>query len=206
MYMAFLLWGKFSRNLSKLFEKGTAGMALKCYNYFMTLLSAHSLSKSYGSQILFEEISFTLHEGDRIGLVGPNGAGKSTLLKLLKGLDCPDEGHITKKQNLRIGYASQSPDFLDDTIENILLNEIKDEDPLEVTTRARILLSKAQFTDFSLKAASLSGGWKKRLDIAKALMHEPDILLLDEPTNHLDLEGILWLEKLLLRERLSFMV
>jgi|688.fasta_scaffold02054_5 ATP-binding cassette subfamily F protein uup len=170
------------------------------------LLGIHSLSKSYGTITLFQEISFTVSEGDRIGLVGPNGAGKSTFLKIVMGIEKEDQGSISRRQGLRIGYASQIPHFPDKTLEEILLEAIPSKDSTEQLTRARILLSKAQFTDFSQKATVLSGGWKKRLDIARALMQEPDLLLLDEPTNHLDLEGILWLEKFLERENISYLV
>jgi ABC transport system ATP-binding/permease protein len=171
------------------------------------LLTVHSLSKSYGSQRLFKNISFTLSEGDRLGLIGPNGSGKSTLLKILMGMESQDEGHISKRQGLRLAYASQSPDFPSLPIEEVLLqNALSHSEEIELVTKARILLGKAQFADYSQNAATLSGGWKKRLDIVRALMQDPDLLLLDEPTNHLDLEGILWLEKFLLRERVSFVV
>lgn len=171
-----------------------------------SLLGIHSLSKSYGTQILFRDLSFTLCQGDRIGLFGPNGAGKSTLMKILMGLESPDSGNLSKKQGLRVGYASQVAEFPDLPLEDVLLQAVAVGDPTELQTRARILLGKAQFTDFSQSAAKLSGGWKKRLDIARALMQQPDLLLLDEPTNHLDLEGILWLEKFLAREKTAFLV
>lgn len=171
-----------------------------------SLLGIHSLSKSYGTQILFKTISFTILQGDRIGLVGPNGAGKSTLLKILIGQDDPDEGSLSRRQGLRVGYVSQSPEFPSLTLEEFLMQQVPHENEIDRLTRARILLGKAQFTDFNQKADALSGGWKKRLDIAKALMLEPDLLLLDEPTNHLDLEGILWLEKFLMRENISYVV
>lgn len=169
----------------------------------MTLLGAHSLTKSFGTQPLFDSISFTLVQGDRIGLVGPNGAGKSTLLKILMDLESPDEGSLSRRQGLKLGYASQAPEFPSMPIEELLMMQVKG-DEIERRTRARILLGKAQFTDFTIDATHLSGGWKKRLDIARALMQEPDLLLLDEPTNHLDLEGILWLEKFLNREKISY--
>lgn len=169
------------------------------------LLGVHSLTKSFGSQLLFDSISFTIGQGNRIGLIGPNGAGKSTLLKILSGLDSPDDGSISRRQGLRLGYASQVPEFPSKTLEEVLLEHISG-DENELLTKARILLSKAQFTDFSQNAASLSGGWKKRLDIVRALMQEPDLMLLDEPTNHLDLEGILWLENFLMREKIAYLV
>jgi ABC transport system ATP-binding/permease protein len=170
------------------------------------LIGIHSLSKAYGTQVLFEDISFTITQGDRIGLIGPNGAGKSSLIKILMGLEQQDEGFISKRQGLRVGYASQAPVFPSTSLEDVLLQEVKQGDPIELQTRARILLGKAQFSDHTQNAAQLSGGWKKRLDIARALMQQPDLLLLDEPTNHLDLEGILWLEKFLQRERITYLV
>jgi len=170
------------------------------------LLTLHDLSKSFGTEDLFEDISFTVSEGDKIGLLGPNGAGKSTLLKIIMNIEAADNGHISKRQGLIIGYASQSPEFADATLEEILMREIPRGDPTDTLTKARILLGKAQFNDYTISAAKLSGGWKKRLDIARALMKDPDILLLDEPTNHLDLEGILWLEKFLVREKTAFVV
>lgn len=170
------------------------------------LVGIHSLSKSYGTQRLFENISFSLSAGDKIGLIGPNGAGKSSLLKILMNLDQPDEGHISRRQSVRIGYASQFPEFPSLPIEEMLLQQVPHQDENEALTRARILLGKALFKDFSQNASSLSGGWKKRLDIVRALMDEPDLLLLDEPTNHLDLEGILWLEKFLAKEKFACLI
>lgn len=170
------------------------------------LLGIHNLFKAYGTEILYRGISFTIATGDRIGLLGPNGSGKSTLLKILMDLESPDEGSISRRQGLRVGYVSQAPEFSPLSLEEVLLQNAPEGDPHELATRARILLGKAQFTDFSQRADKLSGGWKKRLDLARALMQEPDLLLLDEPTNHLDLEGILWLEKLLARENITYLV
>lgn len=171
-----------------------------------SILGLHSLTKSFGSQILFKGITFTINQEDRIGLLGPNGAGKSSLLKILIGHDQPNEGFVSKRQGARIGYASQDPEFPSMPLEELLLDQPLEGDEIELRTRAQILLGKAQFTDFYQDASLLSGGWKKRLDIVKALMHEPDLLLLDEPTNHLDLEGIIWLEKFLLREKIAYLI
>jgi ATP-binding cassette subfamily F protein uup len=172
----------------------------------MSLLGVHSLSKSFGTQALFHAISFTVTHGDRIGLIGPNGSGKSTLLKIIMKMENPDTGSISRRQGLRCAYASQAPEFLPLPLEQILLDTAPGNDGIDALTRARILLGKSQFSDFSQDASSLSGGWKKRLDIARAFMQEPDLLLLDEPTNHLDLEGILWLEKLLIKEKASYII
>jgi len=172
----------------------------------MTLLGIHSLSKSYGSQTLFEDISFTISQGDRIGLLGPNGSGKSTLLKIIAELESPDEGSISRRGGLRIGYASQSPKFPPLPLEELLLEEVRQVKRADHQVRARILLGKAQFSDYRQNTAELSGGWNKRLDIVRALMREPHLLLLDEPTNHLDLEGILWLEKFLQKEKFAYIV
>lgn len=170
------------------------------------LVGIHSLSKSYGTQRLFENISFSIFMGDKIGLIGPNGAGKSSLLKILMNLDKPDNGYTSRKQGLRIGYASQFPEFPPLPLEELLVKEVPKGDEIEILTKARVLLSKALFPDFTQNAATLSGGWKKRLDIVRALMSDPDLILLDEPTNHLDLEGILWLEKFLARERVACLI
>ena len=171
-----------------------------------SLLGIHSLSKSFGGLSLFKNISFTISSGDRVGFIGPNGSGKTTLLKILMSLENPDEGSVSRRQGLRCGYASQSPEFQSQSLETVLLESHPGGDELEKLTRARMLLGKLQCTDFTQNATSLSGGWKKRLDIARALMPEPDILFLDEPTNHLDIEGILWLEKLLLREKTAYVL
>lgn len=169
-------------------------------------LSIQNLTKFYSLNLLFKGISFTVYQGDRIGLLGPNGAGKSTLLKLIMGFDEPNEGTISKKKGLRIGYAAQSPIFEAIPVEQVLMSCSTAPTEIEKQTEARVLLSKAAFLDYNQSASALSGGWKKRLDILCAMIQKPDLLLLDEPTNHMDLEGILWLEKFLEREKISFLV
>jgi ATP-binding cassette subfamily F protein uup len=170
------------------------------------LVSLHDISKSFGSQKLFEHLCLSINEGDRMGLGGPNGAGKSTLLKILYGVEPADEGHVAKKQGLKISYAGQSPEFPEKPLEEILMQEVPHLSEEEALVRAHILLDKAKFPDFTALPASLSGGWKKRLDIVKAWMKEPDLVLLDEPTNHLDLEGIDWLENFLKKERTACLI
>lgn len=171
-----------------------------------SLLSINSLTKSFGTQRLFEDLSFTISKGDQIGIIGPNGSGKSTLLKIIAKMESPDQGNVARRQGLRVGYASQAPEFVDQPMLDLLIESSQEGDVYSRTTKASILLGKMGFSDPEKSAATLSGGWKKRLDIARALMGDPDILLLDEPTNHLDLEGILWLEQFLNREKLTFIV
>ncbi|MEI8366428.1 MAG: ABC-F family ATP-binding cassette domain-containing protein [Parachlamydiaceae bacterium] len=173
------------------------------------LLSCDSLSKSYGSKQLFSGISLGFFRGDKIGLIGPNGAGKSTLLKILAGIDAPNRGTVACRKSLRVGYVPQNSEYSDQTIEDVVLEAISTDHALhqyEKSTQVSILLSKLGFKDTSQIASTLSGGWKKRLDIAKELVKAPDILFLDEPTNHLDLEGILWLESFLKNEGIAFVI
>jgi ATP-binding cassette subfamily F protein uup len=148
------------------------------------IINAQGLSKKYGIAPLFESISFVVNEGDRIGLIGPNGSGKSTLLQILEGRVKPDSGDIAIRKRIKISYVAQQSEFASgQTVRSIAENA-------EV-------LGRAGFTDFDAPAASLSGGWRKRLAIVEGLVHKPDIVLLDEPTNHLDLAGIKWLESVL---------
>jgi ATP-binding cassette subfamily F protein uup len=173
------------------------------------LLSCESISKSYGVKPLFSNLSLALFEGDHVGLVGPNGSGKSTLLKILAGIEEPDHGTRSMRRQLRIGYVPQEPSFPDgQTVEEVLVQVLIDEgfDPHEHGSRVARALSLGEFTRADQSTAVLSGGWKKRLAIARSLMMEPDVLLMDEPTNHLDLQGILWLERLLRNESRAFLV
>jgi ATP-binding cassette subfamily F protein uup len=167
----------------------------------MALLeSCTSISKTFGSRVLFENISLGISEGERLGLIGPNGAGKSTLLRILSGQLEPDSGSISMRRNTRIGYVPQQAAFAGhQTAAEIVAEAIAQEhlDPLERAARINITLGRAGFTDGAVPTESLSGGWTRRLAIARELALQPDLLFLDEPTNHLDLEGILWLEKLL---------
>jgi ATP-binding cassette subfamily F protein uup len=168
------------------------------------LLSVEALSKAYTSQPLFENLSFTISEGDHVGLVGPNGSGKTTLLKILAGAEEADSGTRAARRGTRIGYVPQDPVFTPGkTVEQVLGG---DSDDYESASRIAQALGKAGFTDRTLLTDTLSGGWRKRLAIARELAREPDILLLDEPTNHLDVEGILWLESLLRSETEAFVV
>ena len=162
------------------------------------LASCSSLSKTYGSRILFENISLGISEGERLGLIGPNGSGKSTLLKILSGRLEPDSGTVSLRRNTRIGYVPQESEFpAGQTVAETIAQAIAAErlNDMERAARINLTLGRAGFTDGSVAADSLSGGWRRRLAIARELALEPEVLFLDEPTNHLDLEGILWLEK-----------
>lgn len=173
------------------------------------LLSCESLGKSYGVKPLFSDLSLGLCEGDHIGLIGSNGSGKSTLLKILAGLEGPDHGTRSVRRQLRIGYVPQEPSFADQqSVEDTLAQVLVDAglDPHEQGARIAEALSFGGFVRSDQVVSTLSGGWKKRLAIARSLMLEPDVLLMDEPTNHLDVEGILWLEGLLKAEPHAFVV
>ncbi len=171
------------------------------------LLSCQELTKAFGTAPLFEGLSFGVSEGDHIGVVGPNGSGKSTLIKILAGLEEPSSGTRAARKRLRIGYVPQDPSFAPGTTVLSVLREAAFASGLDERAaegRIAVALGKAGFDDGEQPTQQLSGGWKKRLAIAAALVGEPELLLLDEPTNHLDIDGILWLEELLRREPEGF--
>ena len=161
------------------------------------LLSGSALTKSFGARPLFENLSLGLSDGDRTGLIGPNGSGKTTLLEILAGREAPDSGSRALRKQTRLAYVPQDSIFAPgDTVASVLNAALAGLplDDEEKSARIELMLGRAEFTDRQILAMALSGGWKKRLSIAAALISSPDVLLLDEPTNHLDLEGILWLE------------
>ncbi len=166
------------------------------------LLSCQSLSKHYGTRVLFEDLTFGIHEGERLGLIGPNGSGKTTLVKILAGVEESDGGTLVLKRQLRIAYVPQEDSFDPGaSAENILAAALQGEvlEEHEHAYRIDSVFTRVGFaSDWRhMPIEKLSGGWRKRVAIARALVTEPELLLMDEPTNHLDLEGILWLEKLL---------
>jgi len=172
------------------------------------LLSGQELSKAFGAAPLFEGLSFGIFEGDHVGLVGPNGSGKTTLLKVLAGLEPPSAGTRAARKRLRLGYVAQDPRFLPGvTVDSVLREACRDvvADEHDADGHIAVAMGKAGFADAAQAVATLSGGWKKRLAIARELVREPELLLLDEPTNHLDVDGILWLEELLRREPEAFL-
>src|ERR1051326_8675546 len=152
------------------------------------IINAQGISKKFGVSPLFENLSFTISEGDRIGVIGPNGCGKSTLLGILEGRVQPDSGDVAVRKRTRLSYLTQQSGFPPGaTVRSVVGN----------TPSTPEVLGRAGFIDFDTSADALSGGWRKRLAIAHVLGQAPDILLLDEPTNHLDLAGIQWLETVL---------
>ncbi len=158
------------------------------------LLSCEAVGKAYGTRSLFEELSFGLFEGDQAGLVGPNGSGKSTLLRILAGLDAPDRGTRSVRGGVRVGYVPQDPVLpAGVTVDDAIAAALPEMDEADRRGRVAQALGRAGFNDGHAAADTLSGGWKKRLAIARELAAAPDVLLMDEPTNHLDVEGILWL-------------
>jgi len=164
------------------------------------ILNAQGVSKRFGATPLFENLSFTVSDGDRIGLIGPNGAGKSTLLAVLAGDVEPDTGDLSVRKRARVAYVRQVSEFAEGATIRGVLEEALERERVpegEREQRLRETLGRTGFEDVAAEAASLSGGWKKRLAIAEAAVLKPDVMLLDEPTNHLDLEGIEWLEGLL---------
>jgi len=181
------------------------------------VLIAQSISKRFGVHPLFDNLSFAVHDGDRIGLIGPNGAGKSTLLAMLAAEEQPDSGDVSFRKGIRIGYVQQISDFAPGITARQVMEAALQRSatpPAAGEQRLRETLGRAGFAESDTpgspgmdhEAASLSGGWRKRLAIAEALVTAPDVLLLDEPTNHLDLEGIEWLEGLLQAANFAFVV
>lgn len=205
----------------------------------LNILSVESLSKSYGEKILFKEISFTIAEKQRIGLIGVNGTGKSSLLRIVAGLDSPDSGKLVHANHFRVQYLSQNPEFsetetvlqhvfrgdssLMQTIRDyeIALQELEtdyeseqkqaklfavqqrmdDMDAWDASTQAQIILTKLGIDEFHKPVSLMSGGQKKRVALASALIQPADLLILDEPTNHIDHETVKWLEEHLAKYR-----
>ena len=199
----------------------------------MVLLTAEQIRKSYGTRVIFDDISFSIHEGDKIGVVGVNGTGKSTLLKIVAGVGHADSGEIVTMNGIRIGYLPQTPQFQDHTtvLEHIFAGDYpqmalvrayegvmqaleKNPEDADLIAQAAVLsekMDKAQawaleseakailtrlgITDFSQEVQTLSGGQRKRVALAAALIAPVDLLILDEPTNHIDNDTVEWLEK-----------
>ena len=166
-------------------------------------LQVSSLTKSYGDRLLFEDVSFGISEGQRIGLIAKNGTGKTTLLNIIAGKEDADSGEVIFRRDLRVCYLEQDPLFPEET--TILQACIHQENP-ELELKAKQILSRLKVNDYNRKVEELSGGQQKRVALAKVLIDEPDLLMLDEPTNHLDIEMIEWLEDYLIRSRTTLLM
>lgn len=167
----------------------------------MNLLTIDHLTKSYTERLLFDDTSFSINEGEKIGLIGINGTGKSTLLRIVAGLEEPDEGKVVKGRNLDIRFLSQNPEFqAGDTILQSIVRENEGHGHVwDMESQAKTMLTRLGFTDFDSKVETLSGGQKKRVALVSVLLSTADILVLDEPTNHLDSTMADWLEDYLRR-------
>jgi ABC transport system ATP-binding/permease protein len=164
------------------------------------IINAQKISKAFGAKPLFENVSFIVSEADRVGLIGPNGSGKSTLLRILAGTELPDSGDLAVRKRLKLAYVEQDSRFVAGASVRTVVERAMQRSATadsESATHFAEILGRAGFGNPGVEAASLSGGWQKRLAIVEALVQAPDVLLLDEPTNHLDLCGIEWLEDLL---------
>jgi ATP-binding cassette subfamily F protein uup len=164
------------------------------------IINAQKISKAFGAKPLFQDVSFTVSEGSRIGLIGPNGSGKSTLMRILAGTDEPDSGNVAIRKRLQLSYVEQDSRFESgESVRAVIERALNNSSNINSEHSAHFAetLGRAGFENLAADAGALSGGWQKRLAIVEALVQAPDVLLLDEPTNHLDLAGIEWLEKLL---------
>ena len=161
----------------------------------MNILSLENITHSYTERKLFDEASFYLHEGEKVGIIGINGTGKSTLLKIMAGLEIPDEGQVIKAANMMIHYLPQKPIFNEeDTVLESVQNMIHHHANEDELVKAKAMMTRLGITDFEQKTSELSGGQRKRLALVSVLITPCDILILDEPTNHLDSEMAEWLE------------
>lgn len=161
----------------------------------MNILSLENITHSYTERKLFDETSFYLHEGEKVGVIGINGTGKSTLLKIMAGLEVPDEGEVIKASNLMIHYLPQNPQFNeDDTVLESVQNMVHHHANEDELIKAKSMMTRLGITDFEQKTAELSGGQRKRLALVSVLITPCDILIMDEPTNHLDSDMAEWLE------------
>ncbi len=172
------------------------------------LITCRGIKKSYTTVPLFSDLSIGFFAEERTGLIGPNGSGKSTLLKILAGVESPDSGEIIARRDIRLAYLPQTEDISgNQSLEQAMMEVIPDSrhDP-DCFVQVQKTLGRMGFSNSEIQVSTLSGGWLKRLAMARALIQKPDLLLLDEPTNHLDLEGILELEKVLANPDFAFIL
>ena len=160
-------------------------------------IDIQNVTKSFGAQVLFNDVSFSIAEGQRVGLIAKNGTGKSTLLSIISGSEGCDKGNIIFRKGIRTGFLLQTPHFNpDDTVLDACFNH---QGEIDKVLKAKQILTQLRINDLTQKMGTLSGGQQKRVALANVLITEPDLFILDEPTNHLDLEMIEWLEGFLSR-------
>ena len=168
------------------------------------MLEVRNLTKSFGSLVLFENICFSVAQGQKVGLIAKNGTGKSTLLSIIAGHEGADSGSVVFRRDVKVGFLEQSPRFNpEETVLDACFNHKGEK---EKVLKAKQVLTQLKINDLSQPMGQLSGGQQKRVALANALINEPDILILDEPTNHLDLEMIEWLEDFLSRGRKTLLM
>lgn len=172
----------------------------------MSLITIEHLTKSYTERLLFDDTSFSIGDGEKVGLIGINGTGKSTLLKIVAGLEEPDDGSVIRRRNLYIRYLPQIPQFMPgDSVLDSIVRDNRNEPHFtsreEIEASAKTILTKLGIYDFTAKVETLSGGQRKRVALTSVLLSTADLLILDEPTNHLDSEMADWLEDYLKKFR-----
>lgn len=202
----------------------------------VSYLQIEDLSKSYGDRMLFHSVTFGVNQGDKIGLIAKNGTGKSTLLRIIAGKESPDDGKITFRNDLRVGYVEQMPQFpgedtvlqaclaCDTTTSNVIseyeaamasgnndaindaIHRMDAQQAWDYDDRLRQMLHQLRITDLQAKMHTLSGGQQKRVAIARTILENPDLIILDEPTNHLDIEIIEWIEAYLKRQNVTLLM
>lgn len=176
-----------------------------------SFLQVDKLTKSYGDRMLFEDVTFGVSEGDKIGIIAKNGTGKSTLLNIIAGKESPDSGEIIFRNGLRVGILDQTPVFGQNTTVMDYCLDVRhdfhdDDEARDYADRCRQLLSQLGINDTAASIATLSGGQAKRVALAKVILSEPELIILDEPTNHLDIAVIEWLENWLKRSRVTLLM
>ena len=167
----------------------------------MNVLNIEHVSKLYGEKTIFDDISYGIHEGDKIGIIGINGTGKTTLLKIIAGLEEPDEGQVIRQNGLRVTYLPQNPEFPDGATVLSYVADGKLSQDWATESEAKTVLNNLGITEHDALIEHLSGGQKKRVALARTLVNPADVLILDEPTNHIDNEMAAWLEDYLNRFR-----
>ena len=172
----------------------------------MNILNIEHVSKVFGEKVVLDDVSYGVHQGDKIGIIGINGTGKSTILKIIGGLEEPDEGQVITQNGLRITYLPQMPEFPQGTSILDYVAEGKWQKDWSTESEARNVLNKLGITDHEEKIDHLSGGQKKRVALARTLVNPCDVLLLDEPTNHLDVDAKDELKKALREYRGSILL